>query len=132
MELIIEQEVALHQVWFNTDKSVVERLISPKFSEVEESGRSFNFDQVCAFMDNEKRSEDRVHSQDFEIIHLAQSSVLLLYKSALLSSTGEYSHFAKRSSVWVKENNHWKMRYHQGTHCEVFDITAHKPNGLVT
>ena len=124
MKLIIQQEIALHQVWFNTNKSVVERLISPKFSEVEESGRSFNFYDVCAFMDNDKRSEDRVHSQDFEVVQLEQKSVLLLYKSALLSSTGQYSRFAKRSSVWIRENNLWKMRYHQGTHCEPFEIKA--------
>jgi len=122
MDILIEQEIALHQVWFNTDKSVVERLLHPDFREVEESGRSFQFNEIISFMDDEKHSEDSIHAQDYEFIQLESNSIILLYKSALLKSTGEYSGFAKRSSIWVKSNNCWQMKYHQGTECEVFEI----------
>lgn len=122
MDIIIEQEIALHQVWFNTNKSVVERLLHPEFREVEESGRSYNFYEITAFMGNEKRSADIVHSQDYECINLDSNTILLLYKSALLKPTGEYSSFAKRSSIWVKSGSLWQMKYHQGTHCQAFEI----------
>ena len=122
MQIIIEQEIALHQVWFITNKSVVERLLHSEFKEVDESGRSHNFNEIVSFMDDEKHSEDRVHSQDYECINLESNTILLLYKSALLKPTGEYSSFAKRSSLWVQSDNLWQMKYHQGTYCEAFEI----------
>jgi hypothetical protein len=122
MDIIIKQEIALHQVWFSTNKSDVERLLHPEFREVEESGRSFNFDEIVSSMDNAKHSEERVHSQDYELINLSSNTALLLYKSALLKPTGEYSCFVKRSSIWVKSDGQWQMKYHQGTNCGPFEI----------
>ena len=122
MDIIIEQEIALHEIWFKNNILVVKRLLHPEFREVEESGRSFNFNQIASLTDNEKRSQDRVHSQDYECINLDTNTILLLYKSALLKPSGEYCSFAKRSSVWVKLDSKWQMKYHQGTHCEVFEI----------
>ncbi|MFT6908418.1 MAG: hypothetical protein ACJAS1_005119 [Oleiphilaceae bacterium] len=122
MDIIIEQEIALHQVWFRTNRSVVERLLHPEFREVEESGRSYNFNEIASFMDNQKRSEDSVHSQDYECINLENNTILLLYKSVVVKPTGEYYSFAKRSSIWVKSDSLWQMKYHQGTYCDPFEI----------
>lgn len=122
MNIFIEQEMALHQVWFNTDKSVVERLLHSEFTEVAESGRSHNFKDMMAFMDSDKHLEDHVHSQDYEVVQLESNTVLLLYRSALLKPTGIYVSFAKRSSIWIKSDEKWKMKYHQGTLCEAFKI----------
>ena len=122
MNIIIEQEKALHQVWFSSDKTVVKRLLHSEFSEVDEFGRSHFFSEILAHMDNAKHSEDKLHSQDFELINLQSRTMLLLYKSALLKPTGEYCSYAKRSSIWVESGGQWKMKYHQGTHCEAFNI----------
>jgi hypothetical protein len=48
--------------------------------------------------------------------------MLLLYKSASINNLGQASHFAKRSSIWVLSEEQWKMKYHQGTACESFQI----------
>jgi len=122
MNLIIEQEKALHKVWFSSDKATVERLLHPEFNEVDESGRSHFFNEILAHMDKAKHSEDKLHSQDFELINLQSRTMLLLYKSALLKPNGEYCAYAKRSSIWIESDGHWKMKYHQGTHCEAFNI----------
>jgi hypothetical protein len=122
MDIIIEQEIALHKVWFTTNKTVIEHLLHPEFREVSESGRSHNFNEIVSLMDNEKHCANRVHSQDYEFINLESNTILLLYKSALLNPTGEFSSFAKRSSIWVKSNGKWQMKYHQGTNCEAFEI----------
>ena len=122
MDIIIEQEIALHEIWFNNNVLVVKRFLHPEFREVDESGRSFNFNQIASLTNNEKRSEDSVHSQDYECINLETNTILLLYKSALLKPSGEYYSFAKRSSIWVKLEKKWQMKYHQGTHCEAFSI----------
>jgi hypothetical protein len=122
MDILIEQEIALHQVWFNSNKAVVERFLHPEFREVDESGRSVSFNEIIAFMDNNKQSENSIHAQDYEFTTLESNSILLLYKSALLKPTGEVSGFAKRVSVWVKTDNLWQMKYHQGTVCDPFVI----------
>jgi len=123
MNIIIEQEIELHQVWFNSNKPIVERLLHPDFKEVDESGRSHNFNEILSFMDHAKHSDDRVHAQDFELLNLSSDCIVLLYKSALLASNGEYRSFAKRSSIWVESDGLWKMKYHQGTHCEAFELS---------
>lgn len=122
MDILIEQEIALHQVWFNSNKAVVEHFLHPEFREVDESGRSVSFNEILAFMDNNKHSDNRIHAQDYEFTTLESNSMLLLYKSALLKPTGEVSGFAKRVSVWVKTDNLWQMKYHQGTACDPFVI----------
>ncbi|WP_022942392.1 DUF4440 domain-containing protein [Psychromonas hadalis] len=122
MDIIIKQEIDLHQIWFRNNKSVVKRLLHPEFREVEESGRSYNFNEIVSLTDNEKHSEDRVHSQDYECINLEKNVILLLYKSALLKPSGEYGSFTKRSSIWVKSDSQWQMKYHQGTSCKAFKI----------
>lgn len=122
MNIIIEQEIELHQIWFRNNHSIVKRLLHPEFSEVAESGRSYHFNEIVSLTDNEKHSEDSVHSQDYECINLETNTILLLYKSALLKPSGEYCCFAKRSSIWVKSDSQWLMKYHQGTHCDAFKI----------
>lgn len=121
---IIEQEIALHQVWFSSNKQVVERLLHPSFKEVAESGKSHNFSEILSFMDNAKDSPDSVHSQEYECISLDDNSMLLLYQSAILKPTGEYVSFAKRSSIWIDTGEIWQMKYHQGTCCDAFDIIS--------
>ena len=122
MEIIIEQEKILLQAWFSTDKLVVERLLHPEFSEVSESGQSHHYSDILSSMDNAAHSMNKVHSQDYELINLQSGAMLLLYKLAILKPTGEYSSFTKRSSIWVKLEGRWKMKYHQGTYCDEFDI----------
>ena len=119
---IIEQEISLHQVWFTSNKAVVERLLNPLFKEVAESGKSHDFCEIVAFMEHAKDSLDRVHSQEYECIKLDDNSFLLLYKSAILKATGEYVSFAKRASIWIDTGILWQMKYHQGTTCEAFEI----------
>lgn len=119
---IIDQEVALHQVWFSSNKEVVERLLHPSFKEVAESGESHDFSEILSFMEHAKGSENCVHSQQYECISLDDKSVLLLYQSAILKPTGEYVSFAKRASIWVDIDRLWQMKYHQGTACDAFDI----------
>jgi hypothetical protein len=122
MNIIIEQEKLLLQAWFSNDKLVVEDLLHPEFSEVAESGKRHHYSDVLSSMGNVTHSENKIHSQDYELINLQSGAMLLLYKLAILKPTGEYSSFTKRSSVWIKLEGQWKMKYHQGTYCDEFDI----------
>ncbi|ELR67904.1 hypothetical protein C942_00212 [Photobacterium marinum] len=123
MEILIEQEIALHQHEVRTNKTEAKRLLHPDFREVGISGISFDYKSIMAMMEEEEPSSLRIHSQDYECIELSHNVMLLLYKSAFIDNSGNYKHFAKRSSVWVFNGQQWQMKYHQGTECESFEIS---------
>jgi hypothetical protein len=122
MKVLVELEIALHQHEVRTDKAQIARLLHREFSEVGESGRTYDFQTIWDSVLNTESSETVIHSQDFECVELSSEVMLLLYKSATLDAQGYYSHFAKRSSIWVLNDGQWQMKYHQGTSCEPFEI----------
>ncbi|CAG9297932.1 nuclear transport factor 2 family protein [Celerinatantimonas diazotrophica] len=122
MEVLIEQEIALHRYEIRQDLNEVARLLHSSFKEVGRSGRSFDYSSILGMMQSEEPSNGHIHSQDFECILLEPSVQLLLYKSAWVSEAGEVSAFTKRSSIWVFTGQGWQMKYHQGTPCEKFEL----------
>jgi len=122
MENLIDNEKALHQVWFNHNPSVVKRLLHPDFKEVSESGRGHDYQDLSALQNTQPVATLSVHGQNYECVMLSDDSYLVLYQSALFNAQGEYHSFAKRASVWVKRDDRWQMQYHQGTYCDRFDI----------
>ncbi len=122
MKELIENEIALHRLEIRTDKNELSKLLHSSFIEVGMSGQTFSFNSIIESMSAEKSTGSVIHSQDYECIELEGGAVLLLYKSAVINSDGSIERFAKRSSVWVKVENKWKLRYHQGTSCDEFQL----------
>jgi hypothetical protein len=122
MDILVEQEIALHQYEVRQNKSEIIRLLHPSFREVGESGSSYDYNSIVEMMEAEKPSKGYIHSQDYEKIHIEHSVQLLLYKSVSVDECGVVSHFAKRSSIWVLTGLQWQMKYHQGTSCEPFEL----------
>ncbi|MCG9786834.1 DUF4440 domain-containing protein [Vibrio mediterranei] len=122
MEVIIEQEIALHQFEVRQDKVEIERLIHPDFREVGRSGNSYDFKSIVRMMETEKPSNVQVHSQNYECVALEPTVQLLTYESALIDDSGQARNFTKRSSIWVLVGEFWQLKYHQGTPCEVLKI----------
>ncbi|MGF1751943.1 DUF4440 domain-containing protein [Vibrio cionasavignyae] len=122
MEVIIEQEIALHQFEVRQDKVEIERLIHPDFREVGRSGNSYDFKSIVRMMETEKPSNVQVHSQNYECVALEPTVKLLTYESALIDDSGQGSNFSKRSSIWALVGELWQLKYHQGTPCDVFEI----------
>lgn len=123
MEELIKKETALHQFEIRTNKDEASRLLHPEFLEVGKSGKTFDFNSIIESMSKEKPTGSVVHSQNYECISLEGGAFLLLYKSAVIDSDGAIGSFAKRSSLWVIDKNEWKLRYHQGTSCEEFQLS---------
>nr|WP_139158992.1 nuclear transport factor 2 family protein [Vibrio sonorensis] len=113
MDILIEQETALHQYDVRQNISEIERLLHPSFVEVGESGRSYNLETIIEMMKEERPSLAKIHSQEFQSIALEPSVHLLLYKSAVIDASGRVSHFAKRSSIWAFTGMNWQLKYHQ-------------------
>lgn len=122
MEILIENEIKLHQFEIRTDEREVAKLVHSEFLEVGKSGRTFDYRSVVESMSLEKQTGAVVHSQDYQCIKLEENTFLVLYKSAVIEKEGVIGGFAKRSSVWVKDGVQWKLRYHQGTSCDEFQL----------
>lgn len=123
MEKLIENEIALHRFEVRTDKEKASKLLHTDFLEVGKSGQTFDFDSLIESMGSEKPNGSLVHSQDYECIKVEEGAFLLLYKSAVINRDGSICSFAKRSSVWVTDSGEWKLRYHQGTSCDKFQLS---------
>ena len=122
MEVLIEQEIALHQCEIRQNLNEVQRLLHPSFKEVGRSGRSFDYAAIIEMLQSEEPTDGHIHSQEFECVALEPSVRLLLYKSAWVSKTGAISAYTKRSSIWTFTGQCWQMKYHQGTPCEAFEL----------
>ncbi|MCC4819175.1 DUF4440 domain-containing protein [Vibrio lentus] len=122
MDILVEQEVELHQYEIRQSRSFIERLIHPSFSEVGKSGISYDFASIIKMMSSEEPSDVRIHSQNYECIQLEPSVQLLKYESALVAASGEISDFSKRCSIWVFTGTCWQLKYHQGTPCPAFEL----------
>ncbi|MEZ9387494.1 DUF4440 domain-containing protein [Vibrio lentus] len=122
MDILVEQEVELHQYEIRQSRSDIERLIHPSFSEVGKSGISYDFASIIKMMSSEEPSDVRIHSQNYECIQLELSVQLLKYESALVAASGEISDFAKRCSIWFFTGTCWQLKYHQGTPCPAFEL----------
>ena len=123
MKILIEQEVALHRYEVRTNRTEAVKLLHSEFREVGISGQAFDFDSILELMLNEKPSGLSIHSQDYEVIELEPNVHLVLYKSANYDENYNYDYYAKRSSIWVLNGKTWKLKYHQGTKCEPFELT---------
>ncbi|CAH0536639.1 DUF4440 domain-containing protein [Vibrio marisflavi] len=122
MNILIEQEKALHQHETRQSPTETTRLLHPTFREVGRSGDSYSYSSIIKMMESEEPSSGYLHSQDYQCIKLEQTVYLILYKSAWVSDEGSISGFAKRSSIWIHEEDKWQMKYHQGTPCRSFEL----------
>ncbi|CCN50220.1 conserved hypothetical protein [Vibrio nigripulchritudo MADA3029] len=123
MDILIEQEKALHQPSVRKNGEEIHRLLHPEFVEVGKSGVTYNFEDMLKNMEQEPDIQPPVHSQDFVCMTLKPSVQMLLYKTALINEQGEYFDHAKRSSIWMFTGEGWQLVYHQGTLCEAFEVT---------
>lgn len=101
MDVLIEQERALHSYNTRQNPDVVARLLHPSFKEVGRSGNRFDYRETLASLKGEAYSAGLIHSQYYECIELEPYTQLLLYKSAWVDGSGVISTFTQRSSIWV-------------------------------
>ncbi len=122
MDILVEQEIELHQYEIRQSLPDIERLIHPSFSEIGKSGISFNFASIVKMMSSEEPSGVQIHSQNYECVQLEPSVQLLKYESAVVSPSGEVSDYARRSSIWAFNGTCWQLKFHQGTLCPTFEL----------
>jgi len=111
-EMIIEMELKLLDRNIRNNKNELIKYISREFIEYGASGRIYTYNDTVNLPSNE---EDQII---YEIIKidtkiLSENIILVLYIIEIQNENEK--NISNRSSIWKKENNDWKIIFHQGT-----------------
>jgi hypothetical protein len=106
-----QREPIFHRPEFGTTRSDFESMTDPAFWEVGASGRRYSREYVLATLEKRSASpaEDLWETRDFHCREIAPDNYLLTY--TLLQ--GE--RVTRRSTIWRRTAQGWKILYHQGT-----------------
>lgn len=106
-----QREPIFHRPEFGTTRTDFENMTEPVFWEVGASGRLYSRQYVVEEL--EKRSvnqtEDIWQTRDFYCLEIALDNYLLTY--TLIQGT----RVTRRSTIWRRTIQGWKIVYHQGT-----------------
>jgi ribonuclease HI len=105
---LLEMERALIDPIVRRSRSLVSDLLHEDFTETGSSGRVYGRDEMIEMMVSETPGE--VIVRDFDVTYLSDEVALVTYRS--IGTSGQE---ARRSSIWVREDDRWRLRHHQGT-----------------
>lgn len=90
------------------DSERLRKLLGEDFIEFGSSGRVYEKAMLIDMISNEEQA--KVLIRDFAVRELASEVALVTYRTV-----GTSGQEARRSSVWVREQDDWKLAFHQGT-----------------
>lgn len=111
LEELRSLEIELHK---DRSRKRMEALLHPDFVEFGRSGKAYTRDEIL----NEFATDATlpvVQPRHFAVALLAEGIALLTYVSAHVNADGTTDRHTLRSSIWVKTELGWRMRFHQGT-----------------
>ena len=106
-----ELEESLWRPTTRFDRAHLERVLHPEFTEVGASGRTYTRADILGTP--ERSFETALPLPGFDAHVLADDVVLLTYVATV--EDGAHSVTAHRSSVWLRTEAGWQLRFHQGT-----------------
>jgi hypothetical protein len=95
------------------DRDHLERIYTDDFTEFGQSGRIWT--RIASMSAAEEPFVSVLPLPSLRIMPLGQDAALLTYRSDTTYSAIGVRLVAHRSSVWVRTDEGWKMRFHQGT-----------------
>ena len=106
-----QREPIFHRPEFGTSRADFERMTEDTFWEVGASGRCYSREFVLDELEKRYASpiEDVWETRDFHCLEIAADNYLLTY--TLIQ--GE--RVTRRSTIWRRTTDGWKIVYHQGT-----------------
>ena len=94
------------------DATYMRRVLSSDFFEFGRSGRVYDRESILRIGEPGDLIRARLPLADFTVSVLAPSVVLVAYVSEIMD---EVVQRANRSSIWIREEEGWRLRFHQGT-----------------
>ena len=107
-------EVELHHPGVRCSRQRLKELLHPEFHEVGRSGRAYNRETIINYLVSQE-SPPAVDSNCFVVAALGSGVALLTYRSAHLQADKGLVNHTLRSSLWIKTETDWQLRYHQAT-----------------
>jgi hypothetical protein len=108
---LIRREPIFHRPEFGTTRADFEDMTEATFWEVGASGRRYSREYVLDEL--EKRyagpAEDGWQARDFHCLEIAADNYLLTY------TLTQGARVTRRSTIWRRTPQGWKIVYHQGT-----------------
>jgi hypothetical protein len=95
------------------DRARVEALLAEEFEEFGSSGRVWTREQILDLLASE--DYERPSMEDFRCAVIAKNVALVTYRSVRTDAASGLNASVLRSSLWVKDAQGWRMRFHQGT-----------------
>ena len=112
-ELKAREPIFHHPDKFGKNEQDIMTQMCDEFWEVGASGSVYTKNDVLETLIeryNDPNYQDIWATSDFEITQIAPDNYLLTY--VLVQNKTRYT---RRSTIWCKINNQWKILYHQGT-----------------
>lgn len=107
----LERELHLQETRGNRQRMY--NLLHCEFEEIGRSGIIYNRQQIIdEFQD---KNLPPIHSDQFSMLELSDQAVLLKYFSAHKGKQGNLHRATWRTSLWLKTQQGWQIRFHQGT-----------------
>jgi hypothetical protein len=123
LEELKRREPIFHRPEFGTARTDFERMTMPDFWEIGASGRRYSRDYVLEELERRHRNPvvETLSAEGFHCQELGGDLYLLTY--TLLQGNGKQEDIRKtrRSTIWKRTAEGWKIVFHQGT--VVQDIT---------
>ncbi len=88
-------------------------LLADDFVEFGSSGHSMDKRRVLYLL--KKLTPARTMIEEFQVIEINESAALVMYRAVAESARSDRTRYSLRSSLWVKRDGAWQMRFHQGT-----------------
>lgn len=108
--LILGYEKDFFDVEFCKNKNNLEYRLAKGFIEFGSSGRINDRDSIIYYLSNLTDNRE-IDILDFKLSVLSDTIIMANYRSLIK----ENNSYALRTSIWKKEEDQWKIYFHQGT-----------------
>jgi hypothetical protein len=95
------------------DRARVAALLAEEFEEFGSSGRVWTREQILDLLEGEEYQPPVM--EGFKCDLLAENVALVTYRTVRTDAASGVSASVLRSSVWVRDAQGWRVRFHQGT-----------------
>jgi len=119
LQHLSDLELTIQRPDVRRDQAQLDKLLHDEFLEFGRSGTSYDKADILEQLPAEA-APDAMWSQDFEVAELADGVALITYRSASIDENGDLFRHSLRSSLWLRTEHGWQIRFHQGTATEPF------------
>jgi hypothetical protein len=106
------REPIFHQQEFGHTRADFERMTAADFREVGASGRRYDRQFVLAMLEERHRDgwlDEALELEDFQCTPIDGEAYLVTY------TLHQGARITRRSTIWRRDGDDWKILYHQGT-----------------